>query len=115
MSLLSEVKSLLPTVTGLYIGSKPSTPDNIVCLYGTGGYPRDLSGTQVEELTFQVLVRNTSYAATEALCSTIDDLLHGHGTTKILMIQNQSSVLDLGRDSNDRCEMSMNYRCYYRK
>ena len=115
MSLLSEVKTLLTSVSGLSIGSMPSTPDNAVTLYGTGGYPRDLTGTQVEELTFQVMVRSTTYAAAETLCSTIDDLLHGHGTTKVLVIQKMSGPFDLGRDANGRAEMSMNYRCYYRK
>lgn len=115
MSLLSEVKTLLTSVSGLYLGSTPSTPDACVTLFTTGGYPRELSGSELEELTFQVMVRSASYASTESTCSTVNDLLHGHGTTKVLVIQNMSGPLDLGRDANGRTEMSMNYRCYYRK
>ena len=115
MSVLSEVETLLTTVANLFIGSMPSTSDNVVCLYNTGGYARSMSGTFVEEPTFQVMVRNTSYEAGEALCETIAALLHGKSTTHLLMVEQQSEVLDLGRDENSRSEFSIKFRCYYRK
>ena len=116
MSLTTEVKSLLTaTVSNIFIGSMPATPDAAVCVYATGGYPRSLSGTELEELTFQIKARNLSYASAETICNTINDLLNGASTTKVLMIQNQSGILDLGRDESNRTEMSMNFRCYYRR
>jgi hypothetical protein len=115
MALTSDVKTLLSTVSNVYIGSMPATPDNSVCIYNTGGYSRSLSGTEVEEPTFQVKVRNTSYATGETLCNTIKDLLHGATSTKILMCEQQGDILDLGRDESNRQEWTINFRCYYRR
>ena len=115
MSLLTEAKALMTGVSGIYIGALPSTPDNAVGLYRTGGYPRSLVGTELEEPTFMVKVRNSSYATGEALCDTIKDLLHGSTTTKMLMIEQQGDILDLGRDENGRHEFSINFRTYYRR
>lgn len=115
MSLLTDVKALLTTVSNVYRGNYPSTPDQVVTLYNTGGYARSLSGTELEEPTFQVRVRAATYDAGITLCETVKDLLHGHSTTKLLMIEQQGDILDLGRDENDRPEWSMNFRCYYRR
>lgn len=112
---MTEVKSLLSSISNVYIGNMPTTPDDVVAIYNTGGYPRGLTESKLEELTFQVKVRHVSYAATEILCSDINNLLHGASTSKILMIQSQSGVLDLGRNENNLPEMSMNFRCYYLK
>lgn len=115
MSLLTEVKSLLSTVSNVYIGSMPTTPDQCICLYNTGGYARDLSGTFVEEPTFQIKVRAATYSAGETLCNTVIDLLHGKTTTKIMMIQSQSAIIDIGRDENNRQEWTINFRSYLRR
>jgi hypothetical protein len=120
MGLLVDVKSLLTDVSNVYLGSMPSTPDNVVAIYNSGGYTRDLSGTMVEEPTFMIKVRNTSYATGEALCNTIKDLLHGVNDTTanshdFLLIEQQGDINDLGRDENNRTEWSMNFRALYRR
>lgn len=116
MSVTAEVKVLLASIsTPLSTGSMPKKPDNAVCIYNSGGYPRSLSGTFVEEPTFQIKVRNTSGEAGEALCETIASLLHGKATSKLLMIQQQGGILPLGRDESNRSEFTINFRCYYRK
>lgn len=114
MAVTSEVKSLLTGVSNVYIGFMPSTPDNAVSIYNTGGYPRSLTGTEVEEPTFMIKVRNTSYQTGEALCNTILGLLSGSKTTKLLMVEAQGGIQDLGRDENNRAEFSLNFRTYYR-
>lgn len=115
MSMITEVVSLLTAVSNVYVGSLPTTPDNVVAIRPSGGYSRSLSGTYVEEPTFQALIRHTSYATGEALCTTVKTALHGKTTTKLLMVQQQGDVLYLGRDGNDRHEWSMNFRCYYKQ
>jgi len=111
----ADIKSLLTGVSNVYIGSMPDTPDNAVCIYATGGYPRSLSGTFVEEPTFQIKVRNTSYSTGTTLCDTIKDALHGKTSTKLLMIEQQGDILDIGRDESNRQEWTINFRCYYRR
>ena len=115
MSVLTQANSLLSTVSNKYIGSMPDSPANAIVLRSTGGFPRSLSGTYLEEPTFQIKVRNASYATGFALCETIAGLLHGATTTKLLMIEQMGGINDIGRDENNRPEWTMNFRCYYRK
>lgn len=115
MSLTSDLEGKLSGVSNLYVGDLPTTPDNVVGIFLSGGYPRDLTGNYVGEPTFQIRVRNTSYSTGETLCDTIKDALHGvHNSGNFLLIQQQGDTLDLGRDANDRHEWSINFRCLYK-
>ena len=116
MSVLTDVKALLSgSVSNIYIGEKPTSPDSVVALYNAGGYPRSLSGNYVSEPTIMIHVRDNSYAQAENICETIKNLLHGvHENGKIMLIEQQGDVLDLGRDENNRAELSINFRLYYR-
>lgn len=113
--LLEEVAGLLTGISNVYYGNLPKSPDDVVCLRHYGGANQSLSGTMISEPSFQVFVRSTVYATGNTLCVTINELLHGHTTTNIPMIQRQGYIHDLGRDENNRNEFSMNYRCYYRE
>jgi len=115
MSITAEIKTLLAGTSGLYVGSMPATPDNCVVIYPSGGYPRSLSGTYLEEPTVMIKVRNLSYTAGETVCEVVKTALHGNSTTKALMVEQQGDINDLGRDANNRSEFSINFRCYYRK
>ena len=115
MALTNDIKTLLSGVSNVYIGSMPITPDNSVCIYPSGGYPRDLTGTFVEEPTVQIRVRNTVYTTGETLCNTIKDALHAKSSAKLLMIEQQGDTLNLGRDESNRSEWTLNFRCYYRR
>lgn len=116
MSLCAEIITLLSS-TGLtlYEGNFPSTPVNAAGVRHTGGYDRSMSGTEVEEPTFQIRVRNSVYATGLAMCETIKDLLHGYTGGHFLMIAQQGDIIDLGRDENDHNEWTVNFRCYYRR
>lgn len=115
MSLTTEISTILSTVSNVFIGNLPATPDNVVGIFNSGGYLRGLTESKLEEPTFQIRVRNISYAAGEAMCNTVKDLLHGNGTTKVLKIYQQGDILPLGRDQNNRSEFSINFRCYYKR
>ena len=115
MSLLTTVSGMLIGVSNVYTGNMPDSPNNAVCIYPTGGYPRSLSGTQLEEPTFMIKVRNTSYAAGEAVCDTVKDLLHGKSSGGILMIEQQSDINNIGRDEKNRQEWTLNFRSYFRR
>ena len=112
MSLPEEVRTFIPTA---YIGDMPAAPDNAVCIYPTGGYPRSMSGTHVEEPTFMVKIRNLSFPAGETVCDSIKDALHGKSTAKILVIAQQGDVNYIGKDESGRPEWTINFRAYYRR
>lgn len=115
MSLTDDIASMLTGISNVNKGSMPDAPANSVAIYLTGGYPRSLSGTELDEPTFMIRVRNTSYAAGETLCDSIKDLLHGKKTSKLLVIQQQGGVNGIGQDEQKRSNFTMNFRCYYRK
>lgn len=117
MSLLEEVENLLTSndVSNIFIGDLPKTPDIVVCLFGTGGSDRSLSGTQVEEPTFQVRIRDTVYANGESRCNTIKDILHGYIGGSFLLIAQQGDIIPIGRDENGRPEFTINFRTYFRR
>ena len=100
----------------VYIGSMPDKPDNAISIYSTSGYPRDLAGEMIREPTFQIKVRNTSYAAGYAICEDICGQLHGvNNDTNFLLIAQEGDIMALGRDeTNLRNEWTINFRCYYR-
>jgi hypothetical protein len=115
MALTTEVESLLTTISNVYLGNLPDSPDNAVAINPTGGFARDLffgTDSDLREPTFQIIVRNLVYATGEALCETILGLLSGKTTTNIKMIQQMSDVISLGRDQNNRPNWSINFRCY---
>jgi hypothetical protein len=114
-NLLIDIKSLMTGISNVYIGSHPPTPDNVVTLYSTGGYPRSLTESEIEEPTFQIRVRNSVYATGYELCNTIKDLLHGAKSTRVLCVYQVGDILDIGRDENGRTEWTINYRAYYKR
>lgn len=117
MSLVSDIETLLIAggVSNIYLGNQPTTPDATVTVAATGGYNRSLSGSYLEEPTFQIRVRSASYAAGVTVCETVKDTLHGASTDKLLIIQQMGDVQDLGRDENGRPEWTLNFRTYYKR
>ena len=98
-----------------YIGNMPDLPNNAVCIYPTSGFNADLAGELIREPTFQVKVRNTSYATGYTLAETIQITLHGiNANGNFLLIEQQGDIMDMGRDESNRQEFTINFRCYYR-
>jgi len=114
MTLLDEIETLL-TGTTLYIGCMPNSPDNVVGLFNSGGMPRILCGTELEMPSFQVRIRNTSWATGQALCETIKDTLHGSTTSSILLCEQSGDILDIGRDAQGRQEWTVNFNTIFRR
>jgi hypothetical protein len=112
--MLTKIAALIVSLATAYIGSLPTTPDNAVAIYPTGGYDPDLTGSKYREPTFQIRVRNTVYATGYALALSIAALLHGTTNSDFLLIAQQGDVLDMGRDASNRSEFSINFRCYYK-
>jgi len=120
MSLLVDIKSLITGVNAnIYLGDLPDTPDNCIGLYQTGGQdPQHQLGASTEEVhetpTFQVRLRNTTYATanTEAeqvkdvLDGLINQVVNGNEYKSIFM---QGDINSLGRDGRNRVNLSVNF------
>lgn len=119
--MLVDMESLLtPIESDIYISSKPDTPDNLICLYRTGGFPvvNMLSGDTIRYPTFQVLVRDVSYSNAYERAEAIISKLNGVVNTTIngndyISISLYNDIFSLGRDDNDRAELSVNFRVVY--
>ena len=115
MSFCTEIEGLLTSISNLTSGSMPDSPVNAVCIYRTGGGAREFTESKLENPTFQVMIRNSSFDTGEALCNTIADLLHGKKTTNNLIIKQMSGPFSLPRDSNNNSLFSINFETLYRR
>jgi hypothetical protein len=117
MALLNDISSLITTETYKYIGDMPDTPNNLICLFLTGGYDpeMDLSKNAITRPTLQVRVRDTSYSSGVARCEAIQTLLRGVTNTEIngnyyIEILQQSDILSLGKDDKNRSNFTINFK-----
>lgn len=113
MGMLNDVKTILGNGSTIYIGDMPASPDNVIGLFHTGGYARSLNDTPFEQPTFQVRVRNTSYATGETMCNTVKDALHKYVGGDFMLIVQMGDIQSIGRDENQRHEWTINFQCYY--
>lgn len=119
MSLVKDVKNILQqnNIDGeIYLSFLPEK-DNAIVLYSTGGFERDMAGNLIEQPTFQARIRNIDYEAGWNICEKIKDALHKPmdivvNGNRYLGFYQQSDIMDLGRDSKNRSEFSVNFRCY---
>jgi len=112
--MLTEIKTLLTTISNVYIGDMPATPDNCVCIYPTGGGTRGLVGDKTKQPTFMIKVRNTAYSTGFTQCESINTLLQSKVNGNFLLIAQEGDINGLGKDVSNRHEWSMNYRTYYK-
>jgi hypothetical protein len=98
--------------TNLFLGRRPDTPDTCVTVYETGGTAPELvfgtnSAPPVETRGLQVVVRGTSYATSEALCTEVWTALclidnEVIGTRRYLLADPVQSPFALDRDDRNR-------------
>lgn len=121
MGLLIDMKTLIPSgvaaATAIFVGDMPDAPDNIICLFQSGGFDpsHSFDSRQFEEPTFQVRIRNVSYAMADTKAQAIKDALDGQTELTIngnryISIFQQGDILPLGKDSKNRSELSLNFR-----
>lgn len=120
MSLLVDMKSLLTSVSSdIFLGDLPDTPDNCLALYQSGGQDAQHQlGASTEEVhetpTFQVRIRNTSYATANAEAEEVKDILDGLvnqtiNTNEYKSIFMQGDINSLGRDDRNRINLTVNF------
>lgn len=114
--MLDEIKNYI-IAQGLeincYKGSKPSTPDNLTCLYETAGFQPGMTfdNSNVEYPGLMVQCRGIDYVETRNRINAIFKKLHG--CTEVSDIMNfiaQQSPVSLGQDDLKRWEFSVNFK-----
>lgn len=93
------------------INNETLNVDNCIALFNTGGFEPELYfvGENTEYPTFQVIVRDRSYAQAWQRIKDIYGLLHGNTALFPLTIAQQPPV-PLGQDSKKRWEISVNFK-----
>lgn len=115
-----QTQSIGTLGTDLFQGHLPDTPDNCVAIFETGG-PAPNKDLPLNKPTFQVIVRNASYATGRDKLEAIRTALHRKsnlslvsGQTFAYYILAQSEGGHIGRDANGRDEFSMNFQAVTR-
>ena len=118
MSILEAESSLgLTFGTDLFIGHEPSTPNNTVTIYDTGGQSPQLTFNRDEKYEYpsiQIRVRNVSYPDAWEIINDIKDVLHGRahetwGGSYYSLIRCFSDVGFLDWDNNKRARFVVNF------
>lgn len=117
MSVMLDIESLLTMETNKFLGDKPDIPDNLCCIYLSGGFDPILTlgkETKIERPSFQILIRDISEASAITRIETIKNALHGLTNQTVnghfyLSIEQNSDILPLGKDSRNRSEFTINF------
>ena len=123
MNLIADIKTLLVGIeSNIFLGDKPDAPDNLICIYPSGGYNPliDQIRSIIDRPTFQIIIRDTSFSSAITRCEAIKLTLNGISNQTIggsfyLSIYQQGDILPLGKDSRNRIELSINFRTQIRK
>ena len=105
---MTNIESILEDVeANIFISYFDDSIDNICVITPTGGYAPTYSfgGVAYREPTFQIRIRDTSYANGYERAETIFELLNQHSD-----IYSTSDILSLGKDDKNRSEFTLNFR-----
>jgi hypothetical protein len=99
-----------------HISKMPSTPDAVLAIFDSGGLNPN-PAIQVDQVSVQVMVRGNpnGYQAAYQKAQDVKDALLGIdsqdvGTDRVVSVTMIGDIAYLGRDSNDRPELSVNFR-----
>ena len=123
----SIIRSLLAAEVGIidanpanawsaHLSQTPSTPDRVISIFDVGGINPN-PAIQIDQVSVQVQVRGNAngYLAAYQKAQDIKDALLGIdsltlGTDRVVSITMLGDISFLGRDNNDRPELSVNFR-----
>ena len=102
--------------TDLFVGEMPTSPNNCIAVYDTGGYEPS-PGMSYERPTVMIKVRNTSYDAGFTIAQQITNDFNGrhneeYGLYRYIGIWVVNGPNALGKDDNNRNELSINLRIH---
>lgn len=96
------------------VSREPTSPNDAITVYDTGGAGPDTDELDIGQNTFQVRVRSASYTSAYSKQKQIQALLlstSGIVSSGVRYLVNvETDVLHIGRDDNDRQILTANYR-----
>lgn len=100
----------------LFVSREPTSPDDCVTVYDTGGFPPDVVANY-QRPTVQVRVRNKSYESGWSAINGIRDALHGlHqeviSGTRYIAIWATGEPACIGYDESNRALFTINFRIH---
>ncbi len=116
--LVAETSLGLTIATNLFVGKEPTTPDNVVTIYDSYGFPPQLTYDAKNEPYYypaiQIRVRNRDYRTGYNLAHDIMVSLHGRAQetwngTLYTVIQCISDVALLDWEDNGLCRFLINF------
>lgn len=117
MSLTTDIKSLLLGITpDVFRLDAPADPDNLICIYHSGGFApvMNFSGRTYEQPSFLVRIRHRNADTAILWAEQVKDtLIPIHditiNDTRYIDISQTSDIMPLGRDSRNRMELTINF------
>ena len=105
--------------TDLFVSKQPTTPDECVTVFDTGGFPPE-SNYVYEKPTVNVRVRGKKggYRNAYAVTASVKDALHDKtnedidSVSRIIAIWCMGDIIPLGDDDNGRPMFSVNFRIH---
>lgn len=93
---------------------EPSTPDQVITLYDTGGSAPRLYDDELRQPTIQVRVRGNNYADAYAKQEEVFDILNAIINQDIedhfyVGVWMQTDIIQIGPDDNNRPRLTANY------
>ena len=107
--------------TDIFKAMSPDTPDDVVVLYESGGFPAEHTMTTgpgqavLERPTVQIVCRSARYDSAREVAHQVDQILNGARDTIIngityRWIEAMQPPFHISRDARDRQEVGCNYR-----
>lgn len=107
----------LEFATNVFIGREPATPDNVVTIFDTPGFPPDKRYDKTDKYyrpSVQIRVRNSAYLDGWNLIDEIKELLHNVYTTvngtiySAIFCSQEPALLDWDDNNRARFVMTLN-------
>lgn len=120
MSLISDIADYLATNglgtvgTDIFYSYVPDIDANVIAVLDTGGAQPSVDIGSLKNPTFQIFIRNSSYATGKSKLDSVRSLLHQKiettiGSTYFLNCFAQSEGGHVGRNERDQDEFSINF------
>jgi hypothetical protein len=112
------IGTIAPETGDLFYSYLPESPDNVICIYDSGGWGKDITIPR-KDVTFQIIFRGANYDLVRSKIKLWEEHFVPGGIPKKLFYIGeyyihfvqpmQAQPYPLGRDANDRDKFTWNF------